>query len=162
MNTRKTPIDGGGGRTAKAVILYDHLETMLLANQLVGRLPRATGAATDWTVKSWHFAMLGQGLEGDRALQETDDAEVMVLAIGREEHLQDWPQHWLVRWLARRKSLPVTILVMLIGLADTVASEWSVVAPLRWLADAGRYGLFVFDDTRTGAGPPGSSKLHDV
>ena len=114
MNSQSTSSKGRLGRTPQAVILYDRLEMLLVANQILGWLPPSAGFASDWRVNSWRFDMLQKGTEGERALGETREAEVMVVAIGNLQTQPDWPENWLPLWMARQKPAR-TLLMLLLG-----------------------------------------------
>lgn len=134
------------GNAAKAVILYDQLETMLVANQLVGCLPTRTEGRAEWTVNSWRFDMLEQGLEGETALGETSDAGLMIVAIGDAHAVRFWPKEWLNRWAACRQAGGAALALVLVGAANQIEARSAVIVPLRRLAERSQLRLFIVDD----------------
>lgn len=125
-------------RAARAVILYDHLETLLMANQLLDRVPSAQGRQTDWTVNSWQFNMLAWGcrLEAYRALEESVDVEVIVVAVGDSDAWAGLPMEWLVRWAEYRRRACSRLVVLTFGSAEAGASDVPTIAALRLLAES--------------------------
>src|SRR3974390_2774382 len=135
---------GSLGKTTKVAILYDRLESMLAANQALAQLPSGAGPGTEWTVNSWQFDLLKQGIEARRALADTSDARLIILAISGARALRSWPRDWLESWAAQRKGSRAALGVFLIGRAGGLIAESVVIAPLRVLAAVRRLRIFRF------------------
>ena len=67
--------------------------------------------------------MLRRGNEGQAALREAAGAELMVLAVGNEPDLWDWPEDWLARWAAGRKVAKARLALVLVRARPTVLSR---------------------------------------
>jgi len=141
----------GTAKIGRAVILYDQLETMLAANQFVGRLPPHAFGCAEWTVNSWRFDLLEPRAECEAALDESSDADVMFLALGDTQALREWPEDWLVRWARRRQSADAVLGLVLIGAANRAEAGAWVIAPLLRLVDEAHLEFFVVDDAQTAA-----------
>jgi hypothetical protein len=138
--------DASPRSTAKAVILYDRLETVLAAKQFVARLAWSAGGGADWTVNSWQFDMLERGDEARKALDATSDAGLMMVAMGGSQALHHWPEDWLARWAALQRVRGATLVLTLIGTASRIEAESSVIAPLRRLTERSHLELFIVED----------------
>jgi hypothetical protein len=148
----------GSAKIMKAVILYDQLESMLMANQLVGRLPSHRNCGADWTVNTWRFDLLESGREGEAALGDASDAELMIVAVGKAQALRVWPEDWLARWALGRKVATAALALVLVGEANRVEAVSAVMFPLSRLADNRRLSFFAI-----GAGwRPAFMDLHEV
>jgi hypothetical protein len=152
MNTKDNRQEGGIGTTPKAVILYDRLETMLAANQLLGRLMPRGGQDPDWTVNSWRFDMLQRGGEAGKALGEALDAELILVAIGEADGLWAWPEDWLRRWAVNRKPADGALGLVFVGTKIRGAAESEVVAPLRRMAARQNLKILLFEATKASVG----------
>ena len=138
--------------SAKAVILYDCIETMLETNEILAGFPPRSGGDAEWAVSSWRFDMLEQGIEAEKALEETSDVELIILAIGDAGALWDWPEDWLRRWAEGHKTANVTLVVALAGVLDEVKVESALIAPLRRLAELQDMRILVLRDTTPSTG----------
>jgi hypothetical protein len=136
----------------RAVILYDRLETMLVANRLGLYGRSVAGEAAEWTVNTWRFDMLAWGREGERALEETAAARLMIVAAGDAPALQDWPADWLWRWAAGRTVAEAALGLVLAGAANVPAAEPAIIAPLCRLAELRGLPMVLIDDTKAGPG----------
>lgn len=125
-------------RKAKAVILYDNLDTLLAANEILVRVQSNEGGCTDWLVHSWRFdmLMLKHRLEAYRAMEESADAELMVIAIGDPAAWGRLPVDWLGLWWDYRRSPAARLIVMPFGSARRGAADAPVTGALRRLTGA--------------------------
>ena len=160
---REQPVAAG---TAQAVILYDRLEAMLAANQILGRLPPPDGNR-DWTVNSWRFDMLDRGHEGEAALQEALAAELMVLAIENGTEVEDWPEEWLAHWAAGKRVAAARLVLVLVRPADRIEPAPVLIGSLRKLAKGANLRLRVLDKSGADLWPPAApcsagSHLHSL
>jgi len=138
--------------SAKAVILYDCIETMLETNEILACVPPRSRRDAEWTVNSWRFDMLEQGIEAEKALEETSDVELIILAIGDAGDVWDWPEDWLRRWVAGHQTANATLVVVLAGVPDEVQIELDLIAPLRGLAEWQDMRILVLRDTTPSTG----------
>jgi hypothetical protein len=143
-DARKVRGNDGSGRLVRAAILYDHLESMLAANELLGRLRPDPEVNEDWTVNSWSFEMLETGLEGWRALEDTSDVRVMVLALGDAQSLEKWPASWLWRWAANRRAGMCGFWLVLFGPASVALRAAETATRLHRFAEDQGLTMFVF------------------
>lgn len=132
-------------RKAKAVILYDDLGSLLTAQQLLTRLEPDGDRRADWMVSSWRFDMLTlkRRLEAYRAMEESVDAELMVITIREAEAWARLPVDWLGLWRDHRHSPAARLLLMSIG----QTSEWQFephIGVLRRMAEARALPFSVF------------------
>jgi len=152
MKEQKTGCQGGRNAAVKAVILYDHLDTLLAANQMLGWLSPGRGVAADWTVLSWRFDLLDGALEQERALDQSRDADLMAIAFERMHAPGNWPEGWLRRWAAERQAPNPLLMVILSGKAEHSQAESEVIPPLRGLAESGGLRMLLTDGTQAGDG----------
>jgi len=125
-------------RTAEAVILYDHLETLLAANELLGQVESNDCMGAEWRANSWRFDMLRKDfcLEAYRALEESVDAELVVAAVRDHNAWAKLPLEWLEQWADYRWRPSSRLLLMTFGSAETSAKGAPVIGALRLLADS--------------------------
>jgi len=125
-------------RTARAVILYDHLETLLTANRLLDHVVWNGSPHTDWQVNSWRFDMLTWGcrLEAYRALEESVDVHLVVVAIRDLAARAELPTEWLVRWADSRRRPSSCLWVMTFGNAKAGVAKSPAIGALRLLAES--------------------------
>jgi hypothetical protein len=138
-------------KVTKAVILYDRLESMLAANEIASRLPSRPDCGADWTVNSWRFDMLENGREGEKALGETSDSDLMIVTLENAKPLLHCPLDWLARWAADHQNPGAALVLVLVGTTNRVATAPEVIAPLLRLAERCHLEFFIVDCIQAGA-----------
>jgi len=138
--------------TAKLVILYDELETLLAANQRLEHLSPEMEKKPEWVVNSWRFDMLGPDwrLEAYRALEEAADAGVVLVAICDLPASADVPMDWLETWAGLRRVREAKLIVMPFGFAPGRKEFATLVGRLRRLAKLHDLSCVVFNGASTG------------
>jgi len=147
MSARGTGKQGASTGTAHAVILYDDLESMLVANELLGRLPLPPGGAGEWTVNSWRFDMLEWGMEGQTALRDAAAAELMVLAMKDATEVEYWPEEWLAHWAAGRRVAAAQLALVPVRTPGSTEPGPGLIKLLRQLAGWANLRLLVLDQS---------------
>jgi hypothetical protein len=160
MSAKNFQEKAGSVKTAKVAILYDHLDTILAANQFVDRLPSSAGKKVEWMANSWRFDALRMGhtLEAYRALEETADADLILVAICDPGALADVPADWLEYWADFRRLRNAKLIVMLFGLAANSAELAPLIENLRRLAEVHDVSFSIFCDATPGDGARGNSE----
>lgn len=152
MSSKQICDEDSRKRRAKAVIVYDHLETMLLANQLLrGVPPPRPDFAGDWIVNSWQFDLLEQRHEAESALIETSDANLMIVALSDAKALREWPEAWLTRWVSVREYTDAALVLMLNRTANRPEAWPAVIVPMVQLVEGGHLEFCIADDAEPGA-----------
>jgi hypothetical protein len=154
MNPGFDLTESGGKAAPKAVILYDRLETMLAANQLLALLPSRTVGTVGWLVNSWRFDMLRREDEARKALSESSDAELVLVALETAEPLPHWSQIWIDRWAAGRKIAQAALGLVLVWTSRQFLGDSGLLATLRKLAIAADLRIFAFTNTTADADLP--------
>lgn len=100
-------------RKAKAVILYDDSAVLPAAERFLARMESDGGRRTEWRVNSWRFDMLKlrQRLEAYRAIEESMDAELVVVAVHDPASWGGLPVAWLGLWWDYRRSQAARLMV---------------------------------------------------
>ena len=124
-------------RPGRAVIVYDHVESLLAAKQLLGRLASNGQPRIEWLVNSWRFDMLriGSCLEARRALEETTGTTLVVVAIHDPASWTKLPETWLRLWTDIRRSPTPQLIVMTLDRARKSAEFAPSIELLRRLAE---------------------------
>jgi len=154
MKTKPIHHEHGQRRNVKVVILYDQLETLIVANRLLCRWPPGWPSDVDWTISSWRYDLLEQAGESARALGATVDADLMIMAMSDVEALTSWPEDWLARWAADRHGTPVSLVLVLVGAARQIEAGLAVIAPLLDLAKQNNVEFSVLEGATLGPGQP--------
>ncbi len=144
----------GSAKTAKVAILYDQLETMLAANQWLDGLPSPAGETVEWAANSWRFDSLRMGhtLESYRALGETTDVDLILIAIRDPGAAADVPAEWLDFWAGLRRRRDAKLAVMSFGLAAGSVKLAPLIENLRRLAEVHQVPFSIFRAATPGGG----------
>ena len=98
--------------TLKAAVIYDDFDVAARAAALLERVAIRTDEAMKWDVKPWRLDLLKSPALAGAALDETLDADLVVVALGRTHLLPDELREWLESWAARRQVQDAALLVL--------------------------------------------------
>lgn len=95
----------------KAAVIYDDFDFAARAVALLERVAIRTDEAMKWDVRPWRLDALKWSALADAALDETLDADLIVVALGRTHLLPDTLREWLEHWAARRQVEDAAVMV---------------------------------------------------
>ena len=90
--------------TLKAAVIYDDFDFAARAAALLERAAIRTDEAMKWDVKPWRLDVLKQPSLADAALDETIDADLIVVALRKTPSLPDELMDWLENWAMKRQT----------------------------------------------------------
>ena len=97
--------------TLKAAIIYDDFDFAARAAALLERAAIRADEVMKWNVKPWRFDVLKQSSLASAALDETVDADLIVVASCGTHLLPDEVMNWLEHWAAHRQIKDAAVLV---------------------------------------------------
>jgi hypothetical protein len=103
MNTIATHESRLIKRTLKAAVIYDDFDFAARAAALLERVAICADEAMKWDVKPWRLAVLQEPTLTDAALDETADADLIVVALRKTLALPDELMCWLDHWAMKRQ-----------------------------------------------------------
>jgi len=131
--------------TMNAVIIYDDSAIAAKANAMLDRAARRADEALLWSVKPWKFDLLLRPPTADAALEDAEEAHLIVLAVRSQTEMSPWLLDWLEQWARRRQIEDAALAVFDGGKGDTLSAAASPI--LSQFAE--RHGLsFIFSDMR--------------
>ena len=98
--------------TLKAAVIYDDFDFAARAAALLERVAIRTDEAMKWDIKPWRLDLLKPSSLGDAALDETTDADLIVIAASRTHLLPDELLEWLEQWAAHRQIADAALMVL--------------------------------------------------
>jgi hypothetical protein len=119
--------------TLKAAVIYDDFDFAARAAALLERVAIRTDEAMQWDIKPWRLDLLKPSSLGNAALEETVDADLIVVAASRTHLVPDELLEWLEHWAAQRQIADPALMVLYpeetagpTSLADRLAefAEW--------------------------------------
>jgi hypothetical protein len=133
----------------KAVIIYDDFKLAARANSLLEHIRARSASAEDvrWEVGPWRLQVLQHPNFAADALVEAADADLILLALGGGDRVQEDVLAWLEIWALRRNHPDAA--VMFFCPDDGVATT-RLVSELKWFTV--RQGL-TFLDSHVGWAP---------
>jgi hypothetical protein len=90
--------------TLKAAVIYDDFDFAARAAALLERVTIRADEAMKWDVKPWRLDVLQESSLADAALDETADADLIVVALRKTPSLPDELMGWLERWAMKRQT----------------------------------------------------------
>ena len=96
----------------KAAVIYDDFDFAARAAALLERVAVSTDEGMKWDVRPWRIDALRSPSLAGAALDETLDADLIVVALGRTHQLPDELRDWLECWAARRRVEDAALLAL--------------------------------------------------
>jgi hypothetical protein len=96
--------------TLKAAVIYDDFDFAARTAALLERAAIRPDEATKWDLKPWRLDLLKPSSLADAALDETADADLMVVALCKTRRLPDELLEWLEHWAAHRQVADAAVL----------------------------------------------------
>jgi hypothetical protein len=97
--------------TLKAAVIYDDFDFAARAAALLERVAIRADEAMKWDVKPWRLDVLQEPSLADAALDETADADLIVVALRKTPSLPDELMGWLERWVMKRQTEDAAMMV---------------------------------------------------
>jgi hypothetical protein len=98
--------------TLKAAVIYDDFDFAARTAALLERAAIRSDEAMEWDVKPWRLDLLKPSSLADAALDETLDADLIVVALCKTHLLPDELMAWLEHWAAHRQIGNAALLVL--------------------------------------------------
>jgi hypothetical protein len=111
--------------TLKAAVVYDDFDFAARTAALLERAARRSDEALKWDVKPWRIDLLKPSSLADAALEETLDADLVVVALCTTHLLTDDLMEWLEHWAAHRQIGDAAMLVLCPEETAGPASCWN-------------------------------------
>jgi hypothetical protein len=97
--------------TLKAAVIYDDFDFAARAAALLERVAIRADEATRWDLKPWRLDVLKEPSLADAALDETADADLIVVALRKTPSLPDELMGWLESWAMKRQTEDAAMMV---------------------------------------------------
>ena len=97
--------------TLKAAVVYDDFDFAARAAALLERVAIRTDEAMKWDVKPWGLDVLQEPSLANAALNETADADLIVVALRKTPSLPDELMGWLESWAMERQTENTAMMV---------------------------------------------------
>ena len=98
--------------TLKAAVIYDDFDFAARTATLLERAAIRSDEAMKWDVKPWRLDLLKPSALAAAALEETRDADLIVLALCKTHRLPDELLEWLEQWAAHRQIGDAAMMVL--------------------------------------------------
>lgn len=98
--------------TLKAAVVYDDFDLAARTAALLERAAVRSDEAMEWDVKPWRLDLLKPSSLADAALDETLDADLIVVALCKTHLLPDELMEWLEHWAAHRQIADAALMVL--------------------------------------------------
>jgi hypothetical protein len=98
--------------TLKAAVIYDDFDFAARAAALLERVAIRADEAMKWEVKPWRLDMLKPSSLADAALDETTDADLIVVTLRKTPSLPDELMGWLERWAMKQQTVDAAVMVL--------------------------------------------------
>jgi len=133
----------------KAVIIYDDFKLAARASASLERISAesAFDEAVRWEVAPWRLEFLQDPDLADCALAEAAGADLILLALGGGDKVQEDVLKWLENWARQRSELDAAVMLFC---PDEAAATTRLVSELKWFTV--RQGL-TFLDSHVGWAP---------
>jgi len=110
--------------TLKAAVIYDDFDFAARAAALLERVAIRADEAMKWDVKPWRLDVLKEPSLADTALDETADADLIVVALRKTPSLPDELMGWLESWAMKRQTEDTAIMMF--------CPEGNIASTLLW------------------------------
>ncbi len=90
--------------TLKAAVIYDDFDFAARAAALLERVAIRADEAMKWDIKPWRLDVLKEPSLADAALDETADADLIVVALRKTLALPDELMSWLESWAMKQQT----------------------------------------------------------
>jgi len=97
--------------TLKAAVIYDDFDFAARAAALLERVAIRADEAIKWDVRPWRLDVLKEPSLADAALDETSDADLIVVALRKTPSLPDELTGWLESWATKRQTVDAAMMV---------------------------------------------------
>ena len=111
MNAVATDEDRLIKRTLKAAVIYDDFDFAARAAALLERVAIHADETMKWDVKPWRLDVLKEPSLAGAALDETTDADLIVVALRKTHSPPDELRGWLERWAMKRQTEDAAIIM---------------------------------------------------
>jgi hypothetical protein len=98
--------------TLKAAVIYDDFDFAARTAALLERAAVRSDEAMKWDVKPWRLDLLKPSFLAAAALEETMDADLIVVALCKTHLLPDELVEWLEEWAAHRQIGDAAMMVL--------------------------------------------------
>ena len=98
--------------TLKAAVIYDDFDFAARTAALLERAAVRSNEAMIWDVKPWRLDLLKPSTLATAALEETMDADLIVVALCKTHLLPDELVEWLEDWAAHRQIRDAAMMVL--------------------------------------------------
>ncbi len=96
--------------TLKAAVIYDDFDFAARAAALLKRVAMRADEVMKWDIRPWRLDVLKQSFLASAALDETADADLIVVALCGTHLLPDELMEWLEHWAAHRQIRDVALM----------------------------------------------------
>ncbi len=97
--------------TLKAAVIYDDFDFAARAAALLERVAIRADEAMKWDIKPWRLDVLQEPSLAGAALDETADADLIVVALRKTPALPDELMCWLENWAMKRQTGDTAMMV---------------------------------------------------
>jgi hypothetical protein len=111
MNAIATFEDRLNKMTLKAAVIYDDFDFAARAAALLERVAIRADEAMKWDIKPWRLDVLQEPSLADAALDETADADLIVVALRKTPSRPDELMIWLESWAMKRQTEDTAMMV---------------------------------------------------
>jgi hypothetical protein len=111
MNAIATFEDRLNKMTLKAAVIYDDFDFAARAAALLERVAIRADEAMKWDIKPWRLDVLQEPALADAALDETADADAILVALRKAPSLRDELMGWLESWAIKRQTEDTAIMM---------------------------------------------------
>jgi|ERR1035438_8096126 hypothetical protein len=111
MNAITTHEERLSKMTLKAAVIYDDFDFAARAAALLERVAIRADEAMKWDVKPWRLDVLKEPSLAADALDETTDADLIVVAFRKTPSLPDELMGWLESWAIKRQTEDTAMMV---------------------------------------------------
>src|SRR6266568_940537 len=98
--------------TLKAAVIYDDFDFAARTAALLDRATARLDETTKWDLKPWRLDLLEPSSLADAALEETMDADLVVVALCKNHLLPDDLMEWLEHWAGHRQVGNAALMVL--------------------------------------------------
>jgi hypothetical protein len=95
----------------KAAVIYDDFDFAARAAALLDRVAIRADEVIKWDVRPWRLDVLQEPSLAGAALDETADADLIVVALRKTPSLPDELTGWLESWAMKRQTVDATMMV---------------------------------------------------
>jgi len=139
--------NSSSGTVLKAVIIYDDFDSATRATILLERVARRADEAIKWDIKPWRFEVLKRPALAALTVAVAANADLIVLALGREDSMRTELLDWLKKWAENRRIADAALLALPSDESPTRTAPWEELE-----AFAKEHGLMFLDRRGVGQG----------